>query len=149
MAFKIVTQSPNAPALDYTADASISFTQGSVAYRDTSTGEIKEDAGSNEATTLTIEAIIAKTVTSASSNPTIRAYPIISGPGQLWEADCTNNTAANQLNKAHLLTSALAVANTNTTDTSTGGVFIALKIIGVASDKKLLGYFVKVGQATA
>ena len=70
--FKISTQSPNIPQLDYTADASVAFTQGSVGYRDTSTGEIKEDAGGNEATTLTIESVIAETKTTASSNPLIR-----------------------------------------------------------------------------
>lgn len=149
MAFKPSSQSPNMPKVDYTADASTSFTQGSVGYRDTSTGEIKEDAGGGEATTLTIECVIAKTETSAASNPTINAYPIISGPGQLWIADCTNNTASNQLNKAHALTSATAVANTSTTDATTAGVFVALKQVGAASDKKLLGYFVKVGQVTA
>lgn len=149
MAFKISSQSPNVPALEYTADASISFTLGSVGYRDTSTGEIKEDAGGSEATTLTIECVIAKTETSSASNPTIRAIPIISGAGQLWEVDCTSNTAADQLNKAHILTDALNVANTSTTNATTAGVFVALKIIGAAADKKLLGYFVKVGQVTA
>ena len=147
--FKISTQSPNVPVLEYTADASVSYTKGSVGYRDTSTGEIKEDAGGNEATTLTIECVIAETATSASSYPTVKAIPIISGPTQLWVATCTNNTAVNQLNKAHALTSALAVANTSTTNATTAGVFVALKIIGAASDKKLLGYFVKVGQVTA
>ena len=147
--FKISTQSPNIPAIDYTADASTSYTIGSVAYRDTSAGELKQDAGSNEATTLTIEAVISKTATSAASYPTIRAIPIISGAGQLWEAPCTSNTATNQLNKAHALTSALAVANTDTTVATTAGVFVALKIIGSTSNKKLLGYFIKVGQVTA
>lgn len=147
--FKISTQSPNIPALEYTADASISYTIGSVAYRDTSTGELKQDAGSNEATTLTIEAVIADTKTTAATYPLIKAIPILNGPVQLWEATCTSATAANQLNKAHALTSALAVANTDTTIATTAGVFVALKIIGATSDKKLLGYFVKVGQVTA
>jgi len=149
MAFKLSSQSPNMPKVEYTADASTSYTLGSVAYRDTSTGEIKEDAGGSEATVLTIECVIAKTETSAASNPRIESFPIISGPGQLWIADCTNNTAADQLNKAHALTSALAVANTSTTDATTAGVFVAIATVGAASDKKLLGYFVKVGQVTA
>ena len=149
MAFKALSQSPNIPALDFTADASVSFTLGSVGYRDTSTGEIKEDAGGSEATTITIECVIAATETSAASNPLIRAIPIAHGPVQLWEADCNANTASNQLNKAHALTSALLVNNTSTTSATTAGVFVALKIIGAASEKKLLGYFVKVGQVTA
>ena len=148
MAFRLVTQSPNIPALEYTADASVSYTAGNVAYRDTSTGEIKEETG-GAATTLTIEAIVASTETTAASNPVLRCVPILNGCIQLWEADCTANTAANQLNLAHDLTDAGTVDNTSTTDATTAGVFVALKIIGAASDKKLLGYFVKVGQVTA
>jgi len=147
--FKLSTQSPNVPILEYTADASTTFHKGYVGYRDTSTGEIKEDAGGGEATTLTIECIIAEDKTSESSNPTIKAIPIISGPAQLWIADCKNDTAANQLNKVHALTNAYTVNNTATSNSTTAGVFVALKQIGAASDKKLLGYFVKVGQVTA
>lgn len=149
MTFTLHTQSPNMPKITYTADASTSFTLGSVGYRDTSTGEIKEDAGGGEATTLTIECVVTKTETSASSNPVIEASPIISGPQQLWLATCTSATAANQLNKAHTLTSALAVANTSTTDTTTAGVWIALANVGATTDNKQIGYFVKVGQVTA
>lgn len=149
MAFKLLQQSPNMPKIEYVADASVSYTLGSVGYRDTTTGEIKEDAGGNEATTLTIECVISETKTTGASNPRVEGWPIVSGPSQLWIADATNNTADNQLNKAHLLTSALAVANTSTTDATTGGVFVALKSQGAASDKKLIGYFVKVGQVTA
>lgn len=136
------------PSIDYTADASISFTLGNVGYRDTSTGEIKEETG-GAATTLTVECVINKTETSGASNPTIRAIPIISGAGQLWIADCNANTAANQLNKAYNMTDAGTVDNSSTTDSSTAGIFIGLKLVGAAADKKLLGYFVKVGQVTA
>ena len=149
MSFILSSQSPNVPSLDYTADASTSFTKGSVGYRDASSKEIKEDAGGGEATTITIECVIAKTATSAATYPTIRAIPIIGNPSQLWVADCTNETADNQLNIAHALTSALAVANTSTASASTAGVFMALKVVGAASDKKLLGYFLKIGQVTA
>ena len=149
MAFKVSTQTPNVPHLEYTADASTAFTKGSVGYRDTSTGEIKEAAGGSEATTLTIECIVDETKTTAATYPYLKCIPIISGPTQLWIADCTSNTATNQLNKAHALTSATAVANTATTNATTAGVFVALKIIGAAADKKLLGYFIKVGQVTA
>lgn len=136
------------PKIEYTADASTSFTAGNVGYRDTSTGEIKEETG-GAATTLTVECVIAETATSAATNPVVKAYPIVSGPAQLWIADCNANTAANQLNKAHNLTDAGTVDNTSTTDATTAGIFVALKQVGAAADKKLLGYFVKVGQVTA
>lgn len=149
MAFKLASQSPNMPKMEYTADASTSYTAGKVAYRDTSTGEIKEDGGSNEATTVTIEGVVTETKTTASSNPRIELLPILNGPQQLWIADCTSNTAANQLNKAHALTSATHVANTDTTIAVNTGVFVAVAAVGAASDKKLLGYFNKHGQINA
>ncbi len=145
VAFKLFSQSPNIPALEYTADASVSFTQGNMGVRDTSSAEIKEGTG----TTLTIECIVTKTVTTASSAPVLRAIPIVSGPGQLWVADCTATPAANQLNKAHNLTNSSTVDNTSTTDATTAGIFIGLKIVGPTSDKKILGYFVKIGQVTS
>ena len=148
MAFRLFSQSPNMPKFTYVADASTSFTLGSVGYRDTSTGEIKEETG-GAATTLTVECVITKTETSASSNPRIEAQPILHGNIQIWIADANANTAVNQVNKAHNLTSALLVDNSSSTDTSTAGIFIILGIVGAASDKKVLGYFVKVGQVTA
>lgn len=147
--FKVSSQSPNIPALEYTADASIAFTKGYVGYRDTSTGEIKADAGGGEATTITLECVIDETGTTEATYPYLKCIPIISGPGQLWEADCTSNTATNQLNKVHILTNAYTVANTSTTNATTAGIFVALKIIGAASDKKLLGYFIKIGQVVS
>lgn len=146
MSFVAASQTPSIGALEYTANAETSYTTGKVALRNTSTGEIDEDGGSNEATTVTIECIIAQTATTAASNPIIRAIPILNGSAQLWIADCTNTTAADQLNKAHKLTSATHVANTGTQQDHLGAVFVALKIVGAASDNKLLGYFVKLGQ---
>ena len=149
MAFKVAVQTPSIPMLEYTAVASTAFVTGYVGYRDTSTGEIKEAAGGSEATTLTIECVVAQTKTTASTYPYLKCIPIISGPSQLWIADCTSDTATNQLNKAHALTDGATVANTSTTVATTAGVFVALKIIGAAADKKLLGYFIKIGQVTA
>jgi len=146
MAFTPFTGSPNLPKFTYTADASTSFTQGSLGYRDTSTGEIKE-ATSTVGDATNVECVIAQTVTSAATNPTIDGYVII--PGQMWIVDCTNNTAADQLNKAHLLTDARTVNNTSTHSTDINAVFIALAIAGATTDKKLIGYIAKLGQVTA
>ena len=149
MSFVVSTATPNIPAFDYTADASVAFTTGKVGYRDTSTGEIKEDAGGNEADTIRIECVIAKSETTTAAYPTIRAIPIVNGVTQLWIADCTSATAANQLNKAHALTSATHVANTSSHINDKTGVFVALKIVGAIGGTQLLGYFVKLGQAVS
>lgn len=131
----------------YVADASTAFTQGSIGYRDTSTGEIKEMTATVGDVT-TIECIIGQTLTTPASNPIIEAYPLIDG--MLVEADCTNNTAADQLNKAHLMTDARTVNNTNTHSTDVNAIFVALRIVGAASDKKLIGRIaLKLGQVAA
>lgn len=142
MSLKLSSQSPNMPFIEYTANASTGYTLGKLALRNTSTGEINEGT----TTVINIECVIAETVTTNSSDPLIKATPIISGPGQLWIVDCTASTNVNQLNKVHNMTSATHVDNTDTTDGSTAGVFVALKIVGASGDKKLLGYFVKIGQ---
>lgn len=146
MAFTPFTGSPNIPKFPYTADASTAFTKGFLGYRDTSTGEIKE-ATTTVGDATNIECIIAETVTTAASDPIINGYPII--PGQMYIADCTNNTAANQLNKAHLLTDGGTVNNTSTHSTDINAIFIALAIVGEAANKKLVGYIAKLGQVTA
>ncbi len=146
MAFKFLSGSPNIPRVTLTADASVTFTDGSLVYRDTSSGEIKEaTATAGDATN--VEGIVAKTVTTAASAPVVEVYMV--DTNSLVVANCTNNTAADQLNKAHLLTDALNVNNTNTHSTDVNAIFIALGIVGVAADKKLWGRIVKTGQVTA
>ena len=147
MAFTIWTGSQaSAPKFTYTADASTAYNLGYLGYRDTSTGEIKE-ATTTTGDATNIECVVTKSETTAASSPTIEATMIMDG--QLWVADCTNNTAANQLNKAHLLTDGGTVNNTSTHSTDVNAVFIALGIVGAASDKKLIGRFAKLGQVTA
>lgn len=70
-------------------------------------------------------------------------------PNQLWEADCTSNTASNQLLKRHAMTDKDTVANTSSDITTTLGIFEALRLVGAASDKKLLGRFIQPMQVTA
>ena len=145
--FKPVSGSPNLARMEYVADASTAFGAGNLAYRDTSTGELKEmTATVGDVTTL--ECIIAEDVTTAASNPVVEGTPIYDG--MLVIADCTNNTAANQLNKAHLLTDAGTVNNTDTHSADVNAVFIALRQVGAASEKKLLGRLaLRLGQVAA
>lgn len=147
MAFKPWTGSPNIPKLPYVADASTAYTTGYLAYRDTTTGEVKEMTTTAGDVT-NIEGIVAESVTTAASNPEVDLIPVFDG--MLVIADCTNDTAANQLNKAHLLTDGGTVNNTDTHSTDVNAVFIALRQVGAASEKKLLGRIaVKLGQAAA
>lgn len=144
--FKVVSSSPNVASDVYVADASTTFTKGNLAFRDVSSGEIKEaSATTGDATN--VEGIVATTVTTPASDPTVELIPLHDGLRLV--ADCTNNTAADQLNKAHLLTSAGVVNNTNTHSTDINAVFVALRIVGVAADKKLYGYIARLGQVTA
>lgn len=147
MGFTLWTSSPNCPVLAYVADASVSFTKGFLCYRDTSTGEIKE-ATTTTGDATNIEGVAKETVTTEATNPEVDLF-VITGTSQLWVADCTNVTAADQLNKAHLLTDGGTVNNTSTTSTDVNAVFVALRVVGASTDKKLLGYFVKLGQVTA
>lgn len=145
MAIKVVSHSPNVEALELLATDSTTYTAGSLVYRDTSTGTIKEQTATvGDATN--VEGIVTKTQTTGTSEY-IKVLPIHSG--MYVVADCTNSTAADQLNKAHLWTDARTVNNTNTHSTDINATFVALRIVGAASDKKLFGYITKLGQVTA
>lgn len=146
MAIQLAFQTPNIPTLEYVADASTTFTLGNLVYRDTSTGELKE-ATNSAGTVLNIEGITNKTETTGSGVQRIKITPIV--PGALVIVDTTNDTAADQLNKAHGMTNAGEVNNTNTQLSTTLGVFMAVNTVGAASNRKLLGYFIKIGQVTA
>lgn len=146
MAFKVVTSSPNIENVEMLADASTLFTQGNLVYRDTSTGEIKECTTTvGDATN--VEGIVVKTETTGASSPYIKVKPVHLGMYVI--ADCTNATAENQLNKAHLLTDAGTVNNTSTHSSDINAIFIALRVVGASTDKKLYGYIAKLGQVTA
>ena len=145
MAIKVVTSSPNVEAVNYLATDSTTYTLGSLIYRDTSTGTVKEQTATvGDATN--VEAITTKTQTTGTGTY-IRALPVHLGLYVI--ADCTNNTAANQLNKAHLWTDARTVNNTSTHSTDINATFIALGMVGAAANKKLYGYITKLGQVTA
>lgn len=145
MAIKVVSASPNVEAIELLAADSQAFLAGALVYRDTSAGTVKPiTATVGDATNL--EGIILKALTTGTSEY-IRVYPI--HLGMYVVVDCTNNTAANQLNKAHLWTDSVTLNNTSTHSTDVNATFIALRQVGAASDKKLYGYIVKLGQVTA
>lgn len=149
MAIVLASQSPTSPRLSYPANTSTLYTTGSLLYRDTSAGVLKE-ATSSVGITTNIEAVGIRTFTTSSTAALAMVDGVrLIGPAQLWIVDCTNATAANQLLKAQAMTDARTVANTSTAITTTLGVFIPLAIVGASTDNKLMGYFVSVGQVTA
>lgn len=124
------------------------FTINQLVDRDTTNSVVKP---STSATTIELlfAVVTDKTVTTAASNPAnLDCIPILSGPEQLWIADCTNATATNQLYKPQPLTDAGTVNNTSTATSSNTGVFIPVGIVGASTDNKLLGYFAITGQAS-
>jgi len=143
MAFKLVSSLGGAydPALyQFTGTGRIPL--GSVVRRTTSgegrgyvTVAANTDGGSE------IVGVAASAVIGANSYD-INVIPIISGPGgQLWEADCANNTASGQRLVRNGLSSA-DVLNNSTTDIGTGtGIFMNVREIGAVGDKRMLGYF--------
>lgn len=147
MAIKVVNQSPNIPTLEGKVGANTTIVVGDLLYSDTANGVLKP-ATNSAGTVLDIEGIAAQAVTTgAGGSATVKYIPIVSG--QFVVADCNANTASNQLHKNHAMTDAGTVNNTANTVATTLGVFRALGQVGAATDKKLFGYFIKIGQVTA
>lgn len=79
-----------------------------------------------------------KAVTAADT--VAEVMPIVPNASQLWEIDCTDAVAADQLHKYHALTDSLTLNNTSTTVDGVTGVFKALALGSTAT--KLIGHFV-------
>ncbi len=146
MGLRLVKDIYSSPAVELPLDGSTAIAINSLVFRDTTNGVVKS-ATAALGTTLNLVGIAAKPEVSGALMADI--IPLVSNPSQLWEVDCTNNTAANQLLKAQAMTNATTVANTSTHTATTLGVFIPVALSGAATDKKLIGYFVTVGQVTA
>lgn len=122
---------------------STAYTAGKLLAK--SSGVLVEGAS----TTITLVALGQETKTTEASSPTLKVLYLQGGPSQLFIADCTNNTATNQLYKTQAMTDAATVNNSSTENTTTAGVFFPIAISGAATDKKLIGYFIRLGQVTA
>lgn len=146
MAIKPVNLVPGVGAQLYYAPSSTAFTAGQLLYRGTSTNYVIPFTSTLGDTT-NVECITTVAETTGSGTAYIKAIPVTSGLFVI--ADCTNNTDYNQLNIAHAFTDSKTVNNTSTHSTAKTSVFIALRIVGALSDKKLYGYIAKSGQVTA
>ncbi len=127
-----------------TVPASTTITLGQLlAFDRTNKGLIPATSAS---TTQSIAGVATQAVTTSGSAGVVKFQPVDSAVFVV--ADCTNNTASNQLGIRHLLTDGNNINNTSTDQTTNTGVFLALGTVGAASNKKLYGYFIKIGQTT-
>ena len=136
----------NTPAIDVPLDGSTAIASGALVYRDTA-NQFVETATSSAGDSLTLFGVAIETVASGATE--VGVIPIVPNPGQIWEVDTTSNTAADQLMLNHALTDGVTIKNTATTVATVLGVFIALRNVGAAADKKQQGYFVGHAQVTA
>lgn len=76
----------------------------------------------------------------------INAIPIL--PDQLFIADCTNVTNANQLYIRQALTDANTVNNTSSDTAANTGVFYPIALKSDVNNKQLVGYLIATRQVT-
>lgn len=146
MAIKVVdTLWSKIPSQQGVSKATQVYTVGQLLMEDKTNGYIVPATSS--VTTLNCLGQGVKSFTEGSSNGLIKYIPIMT-QGVFCVVDCTNVTAANQLQKDHLMTDSNFVNNTSTTNTSLNGVFHAIGIVGAIGGTKLYGYFIRSGQVT-
>lgn len=150
MAIIAYVSSPNIPHLPGGAvpKTSQAFTKDTLVDRDTTNSYVKPCTSSSTIETVFAVYVGATVTTAASSPANIDIIPLMGDPSQLWIADCTANTAANQLYKPQVLTDAGTINNSSSATLSNTGVFIPVGIVGANTDKKLIGYFAVTAQAS-
>ena len=117
--------------------ASSGLTKGSLLCYDVSTGAAVSPVIDATASLLAENVAGVAANTPATADTHINVIPI---RGQLWEYDCTSNTATAQLGKVNDLTDADTVANSTTISTANTGFVRNLKIVGAAANKKMQGF---------
>ncbi len=147
MAIKVVESLFSKVPKDFgISKASQAYVVGQLLMEDKTNGEVIPATSS--VSTLNCLGLSTKSFTEGGADAVISYIPIATVAVRVV-ADCTANTAANQIHKDHLMTDGLNVNNTSTTSTAKEGVFHALGQVGAAANKKLYGYFIRSGQVTA
>ncbi len=149
MAIKVVdTLFSKLPFKTGVTKASQAYTVGQLLMEDKTNGEVIPATSS--VSTLNVLGVGVKAFTEGGADALngIKYIPTLNG-SVFVVADCTNVTAANQLQKDHLMTDSNFVNNTGTTSTSLNGVFHALGIVGAVGGTKLYGYFTRIGQVVS
>lgn len=141
MAFKAIHLIPGVGKIRYLARPSTAYAIGEILKRATTAYIVSANVGAIGETNISnIEAIATKTETLGTGTVFVEAIPLQAVTYVV--ADCTNDTADNQLNQWHALTNSTTVSN-STGDTTTAAIFRAISIVGTAGTRKLFGYLVK------
>jgi len=119
---------------------------GSVVEFHRATNNNRVEPASSSTTYTTIFGISLDYIQGASDS-LIRVVPFT--PGQLWEADCANTLATNQLFIRHALTDAKTLNNSSTNVNAATGVFVAyslartLYLSASSATFKIIGEFLR------
>lgn len=136
MAFTLIGGYPDKFVIEATVTAGTAITRGDLLDIN---GNVLQRATSSS-TIHTIFAVADETI--STSDTKIKVIPI--AQGQIWEANCTNNThATNQLYESYALTDHTNLANDSTDVTNQTGVFMLMGNIGAVSNKKCIGQFTR------
>lgn len=135
MAFKLVGGFPENFTMSMPVTAGTAITVGSVLA--ISGNVVAKATGSS--TIHTIVGVAAESIDTAASS--ILVIPV--NDTQIWEADCTNNTAANQLFEGAILTDELTLANTSSEVAGPTAIFLPMALVGAPATKKVQGQFIR------
>ena len=140
--FKIVESAHSKlPTWNLPLDGSTAVTKGYIYYNDLTNSVLKV---CTSAVGTTESLIVLATESQVSGALAVKVHPL--WHGDLVVADCTNNSAANQLLKRQLLTDGATINNSSTDTATTAAIFLPIGTVGPASQKQLLGYFLTLGQ---
>ena len=144
MAFKCVEG--DSTAFPMYCGLATALTDGAVAVFDVSTSTAVSPIIDSTASLLAenVAGVVMGTPDAASL--TCQVIPI---RGQLWEYDCTSNTATAQLGKVNDLTDSATVANSTTISTANTGFVRNLYAVGAAANKKMRGLILGAQDAVA
>ena len=144
MAFKLV--SGDSTAIPMYCGTSSSVTVGALVVYDVSTGASVSPVIDATASLLAENTAGVVMNTPDAADTTCDVVPV---RGQLWEYDCTSNTADGQLGKVNDLTDSTTVANSTTISTANTGFVRNLYAVGGASAKKMRGFILGFADAVA
>ena len=140
--FKIVESAHSKlPTWNLPLDGSTAATKGYIYYNDVTNSVLKVCSSSVGTTE---SQIFLATESQASGALAVKVKPL--WHGDVVVADCTNNTAANQLLKRQVLTDGATINNSSSDTATTAAIFFPIGTVGTAANKQLLGYFLTLGQ---
>ncbi len=138
MAFKLVSGWPEEDVHEGIVTAGTAIAKGDVLDKN---GNVLQRATSSS-TIHTIVGVADETISTSATK--IKYIPIIPF-SQMWEADAANSTASTQLYENCILTDHDTLNNSGSDVTGPTGIFNILYTKGAATDKKVLGYFHRLG----